>query len=85
MIYMTTKYSGVGFMQIFGKDQSVTVDDREVGLFYYRAGYQPSDYPTETEWMAREQIEKTRAAKCPCIADHLVVRRYASFRKSSFW
>eukprot|EP00879_Flechtneria_rotunda_P007073 GHRR01007424.1.p1 GENE.GHRR01007424.1~~GHRR01007424.1.p1 ORF type:complete len:423 (+),score=167.79 GHRR01007424.1:184-1269(+) len=42
-----------------------------VGLVYFRAGYTPNDYPTETEWQARERIECSTACKCPSVAYQL--------------
>uniref|UniRef100_A0A7S3NG18 Glutathione synthetase n=1 Tax=Aureoumbra lagunensis TaxID=44058 RepID=A0A7S3NG18_9STRA len=44
----------------------------EVSVVYYRAGYSPNDYPTETEWSARQLIETSLAIKCPSAAYHLV-------------
>ncbi|KAK0403827.1 hypothetical protein QR680_017143 [Steinernema hermaphroditum] len=38
-----------------------------IGLVYFRAGYSPENYPTETEWKARETIELSDAVKCPWI------------------
>lgn len=29
------------------------VDDAEVAVAYFRAGYSPDDYPTDLEWKAR--------------------------------
>jgi hypothetical protein len=43
----------------------------EVAIAYYRAGYTPTDYPTEVEWAARELIESSTAIKCPSIGYHL--------------
>ncbi|GFR52731.1 hypothetical protein Agub_g15268 [Astrephomene gubernaculifera] len=42
-----------------------------VCVFYFRAGYTPSDYPSEVEWAARELIEASNAAKCPTVAYQL--------------
>lgn len=44
----------------------------EVSVVYYRAGYAPTDYPSEMEWDAREMMEGTLAAKCPSVAMQLV-------------
>lgn len=41
-------------------------------MVYYRAGYGPGDYPSETEWQTRERLEKSMAIKCPTIAYQLV-------------
>ena len=40
-------------------------------MAYYRAGYTPDDYPTESEWAARLLIERSFAIKCPSIGQHL--------------
>ncbi|GLI68541.1 hypothetical protein VaNZ11_012982 [Volvox africanus] len=42
-----------------------------VCVFYFRAGYTPTDYPSEAEWAARELIERSNAAKCPTVAYQL--------------
>lgn len=38
-----------------------------VAVVYFRAGYSPSNYPTETEWTTRRIIELSDAVKCPWI------------------
>lgn len=38
---------------------------REIAVVYYRAGYAPSDYPTDVEWNAREMLESSHAVNCP--------------------
>ena len=43
----------------------------QVAVVYFRAGYAPKDYPTASEWTARLNIERSRAIKCPDIADQL--------------
>ena len=44
----------------------------EVGVVYFRAGYAPSDYPSEREWEARATLERSHAIKCPCVQHQLV-------------
>ncbi|CAK7273737.1 Glutathione synthetase [Sporothrix epigloea] len=39
----------------------------EVAVVYMRAGYGPSDYPDESAWDARYQIERSSAIKCPTV------------------
>lgn len=39
----------------------------EVAVVYFRAGYGPSDYPDQTAWDSRLQIERSYAIKCPTI------------------
>lgn len=38
-----------------------------VAVVYFRTGYLPDNYPTETEWTARRTIELSDAVKCPWI------------------
>ena len=40
----------------------------EISVVYYRAGYTPTDYPTEVEWATRLLLERSNAIKCPTIA-----------------
>ena len=42
-----------------------------VSVAYYRAGYSPDDYPTESEWTARALIESSAATKCPTVGYQL--------------
>lgn len=35
---------------------------------YYRAGYTPTDYPSDVEWATRLLIERSMAIKCPTVA-----------------
>ncbi|RLN29822.1 glutathione synthetase, chloroplastic-like isoform X1 [Panicum miliaceum] len=51
---------------------NVDRDGKKVAVVYYRAGYTPNDYPSETEWSARLLIEQSCAVKCPSISYHLV-------------
>ena len=41
------------------------------GVVYYRAGYTPNDYPTDTEWQGRGKVEHSAAIKCPDIMYHV--------------
>ena len=43
----------------------------EVTVVYFRAGYGPADYPDESAWRARLQIERSNAIKCPTILTQL--------------
>ncbi|GAO49891.1 glutathione synthase [Saitoella complicata NRRL Y-17804] len=43
----------------------------EVSTVYFRAGYAPTDFPTQTEWDAREMLERSMAIKCPTLITHL--------------
>lgn len=41
------------------------------GVVYYRAGYTPDDYPSDTEWKGRSIVEHSSAIKCPDVFYHL--------------
>lgn len=43
----------------------------EVGVIYFRAGYEPGHYPSSKEWDARLLMERSKAIKCPTIGYHL--------------
>lgn len=40
----------------------------QVAVVYFRAGYSPSDYPSEKEWQTRLILERSLAIKCPTVA-----------------
>ena len=46
-------------------DGALLYDNQRISLVYYRAGYAPTDYQTETEWTARALLESSDAALCP--------------------
>ncbi|KAK4480438.1 hypothetical protein RD792_013511 [Penstemon davidsonii] len=52
-------------------DGTLVVDGEAVAVVYFRAGYAPTDYPSESEWRARLLMEQSCAVKCPSIAYHL--------------
>lgn len=52
-------------------DGSLTVDEKEIGIVYYRAGYSPNEYVTLEYWKSRDILESSRAIKCPDIGSHL--------------
>ena len=43
----------------------------EIAIVYYRAGYIPDHYVNEQCWLVREQIEQSRAIKCPTVHSQL--------------
>jgi glutathione synthase len=53
-------------------DGTLSVNGQAIAIVYFRAGYTPVDYPSESEWRARLLIEKSSAIKCPNISYHLV-------------
>ncbi|XP_073143404.1 glutathione synthetase, chloroplastic isoform X2 [Henckelia pumila] len=52
-------------------DGTLIVDGESVAVVYFRAGYAPTDYPSESEWKARLLMEQSSAVKCPSISYHL--------------
>lgn len=54
-----------------GPDGRLTIGGHPVAIVYFRAGYTPTDYPTETEWDARVLVEQCDAYKCPTVAYQL--------------
>ncbi|KAL4578069.1 hypothetical protein LXL04_014184 [Taraxacum kok-saghyz] len=52
-------------------DGTLVVDSETVAVIYFRAGYAPTDYPSESEWKARLLMEESSAIKCPSISYHL--------------
>eukprot|EP01120_Amphizonella_sp_Union-15-10_P008299 TRINITY_DN2967_c0_g1_i1.p1 TRINITY_DN2967_c0_g1~~TRINITY_DN2967_c0_g1_i1.p1 ORF type:complete len:357 (-),score=76.55 TRINITY_DN2967_c0_g1_i1:40-1110(-) len=47
------------------------IDGHEVSVAYFRAGYDPTHYPSQKEWDGRLLLERSKAVKCPSIAYHL--------------
>lgn len=56
---------------ILGVDKELIVQGQEVGVVYFRAGYEPGHYPTQREWDARLLVERSKSIKCPSINYHL--------------
>ncbi|XP_031628682.1 glutathione synthetase-like isoform X2 [Contarinia nasturtii] len=54
-----------------GPNNELKINDVEVTVVYFRAGYEPGHYPSQNEWDARYVIEKSTAIKCPSISYHL--------------
>ncbi|KAG6773259.1 hypothetical protein POTOM_020521 [Populus tomentosa] len=52
-------------------DGTLLVGGQEISVVYFRAGYAPTDYPSEAEWRARLLMEQSSAVKCPSISYHL--------------
>ncbi|CAK0740272.1 hypothetical protein CVIRNUC_001238 [Coccomyxa viridis] len=46
---------------------ALSVAGQRIAVCYYRAGYAPTDYPSEQEWSAREMMERSTAAQCPSV------------------
>ncbi|CAK9191339.1 unnamed protein product [Sphagnum troendelagicum] len=54
-----------------GSNNELFIGKQVVSVVYYRAGYSPDDYPSESEWDARLLLELSTAVKCPNISYHL--------------
>ncbi|GAB2277515.1 Glutathione synthetase [Dionaea muscipula] len=52
-------------------DGTLVINGETVAVVYFRAGYTPADYPSESEWRARLLMEQSSAIKCPSVAYHL--------------
>ncbi|CAI9102306.1 OLC1v1000553C2 [Oldenlandia corymbosa var. corymbosa] len=52
-------------------DGTLLVGGEAVAVIYFRAGYAPTDYPSELEWKARLLMEQSSAVKSPSISYHL--------------
>ncbi|MED6172168.1 Glutathione synthetase [Stylosanthes scabra] len=53
-------------------DGTLAVGGQAIAVIYFRAGYTPADFPSESEWRARLLMEQSSAVKCPSISYHLV-------------
>ncbi|MED6169260.1 Glutathione synthetase [Stylosanthes scabra] len=53
-------------------DGTLAVCGQAIAVIYFRAGYTPADFPSESEWRARLLMEQSSAVKCPSISYHLV-------------
>ncbi|KAK4884541.1 hypothetical protein RN001_000812 [Aquatica leii] len=51
--------------------KELIIDNHEVAVIYFRAGYEPGHYPSQKEWEARLLMERSKAIKCPSIQYHL--------------
>ncbi|KAJ8772032.1 hypothetical protein K2173_027209 [Erythroxylum novogranatense] len=52
-------------------DGTLLMSGQAIAIIYFRAGYAPTDYPSEVEWRARLLLEQSSAIKCPSISYHL--------------
>jgi len=71
-----TKISFSNFRKIANFEENrIQFQGREVALVYYRSGYDPSCYKDDDSWKVREEIEMSRAVKCPSIDIHLATNK----------
>lgn len=61
----------IGNQANLSREKKLIVDNFEVAVIYFRAGYHPDHYPTEKEWNARLLMERSTAIKCPTVHYHL--------------
>lgn len=61
----------IGDKAFLSHDNKLVMEDLEIAVIYFRAGYHPDHYPSEKEWSARLIMEKSKAIKCPTIHYHL--------------
>ncbi|XP_032594668.1 glutathione synthetase isoform X2 [Drosophila grimshawi] len=54
-----------------GQHKELLLNNTEVAVIYFRAGYEPGHYPSQGEWDARYLMETSLAIKCPSIHYHL--------------
>ncbi|KAJ8925857.1 hypothetical protein NQ315_009709 [Exocentrus adspersus] len=61
----------IGDNATLNSNNELIIDDCEVAVIYFRAGYEPGHYPSKKEWDARLLMERSQAIKCPSIQYHL--------------
>lgn len=61
----------VGNRASLSNANNLLIDNFEVAVIYFRAGYEPDHYPSNNEWDARLLMERSKAIKCPTIQYHL--------------
>lgn len=59
-------------MQIEPMTNKLFVKEKEIGIVYFRTGYQYEQYTSEADWKVREDLECSMAIKCPSIDLHLL-------------
>ena len=53
------------------KTNLFSIDGQLCSVIYFRAGYSPSDFPSEAQWEAKMLLEKSSSLKSPSVAMHL--------------
>ncbi|KAL3286958.1 hypothetical protein HHI36_001444 [Cryptolaemus montrouzieri] len=54
-----------------GPNNELLMEGEQIAVIYFRAGYEPGHYPSQSEWDARLLMERSQAIKCPSIQYHL--------------
>ena len=57
----------IGTEAVVDGEGRLWIRHREVGLVYYRTGYQMEQYAGEKDWATRLVLEESMAVKCPSI------------------
>ncbi|KAK7821519.1 glutathione synthetase [Quercus suber] len=75
--HITLKLFGKHWQKLMQKENFYRMEHffcmggKTIAVVYFRAGYAPNDYPSESEWRARLLMEQSSAIKCPSISYHL--------------
>ena len=48
------------------------IDETIISVAYFRAGYNPSDYPTSAEWNGRSKVENSKTICCPSVLQQML-------------
>ncbi|KAG0624999.1 hypothetical protein M758_2G019800 [Ceratodon purpureus] len=57
---------------ILDDKRRLVIGEQPIAVVYYRSGYSPDDYLSDSDWDARLLMERSTAVKCPSISYHLV-------------
>jgi glutathione synthetase len=78
--FMRLTYQDVHRLGKLNDKKQLFINDFEVGLVFFKSGFDPNDYPTENEWSARLLIERSTAIKAPKIAYQLLsMKRFQQY------
>ena len=80
---MTTKrmtLSEIEKNSTVNETSDILVNEKKVGLFYFRISSDSKDYPDEDSWKGREKIELSTAIKCPNINTFLTSLQVVQFQ-----
>uniref|UniRef100_A0A914XZE2 Glutathione synthetase n=1 Tax=Panagrolaimus superbus TaxID=310955 RepID=A0A914XZE2_9BILA len=54
-------------LKLNDKKDLIIDDDKRITLVYFRSGYSPANYSSDSEWDTRLTMERSNAIKCPWI------------------
>eukprot|EP00047_Mylnosiga_fluctuans_P015405 m.45904 g.45904 ORF g.45904 m.45904 type:complete len:552 (+) comp5903_c0_seq1:436-2091(+) len=63
-------------VESLGDGRSLVLGEHEVALVYFRYGGKSTDYASSSDWSTRLLLERSRAIKCPSIANQLAGHRH---------